>query len=280
MRPLTKRDTKEVEGVTLRRDPAREACFDVVHTHAGLMDFVGMGDESKRQRLHRHMHNEMQNLEIAAQTLADFPDADWDLRLQLARQCWDESRHTKLVRRRLQAHGGAKGDFPVMNYEWGVVCLMDSLAARLTMQNRTFEAGEMDLFRRLIDEWTEAGDLETAAMLDGILADEIQHVRFANRWLRRLKRDNPRALLEVARAVTYLKKITKALQPEPGAKNAAGVDMTNWTHVEVMTNVEDRQLAGFAENEISELLSREKQELDRPAAGASVAAASDGAGNG
>jgi uncharacterized ferritin-like protein (DUF455 family) len=257
MRPLREHETKTTRGVKLRLDPARESCFEVVHLHSGLKDFVGMGVESMQQRLHRHMHNEMQNCEITAQTLVDFPDVDWETRLQLARQCWDEARHTKLVRRRLEAHGGHKGQFPVMNYEWGVVCLMDSLEGRLTLQNRTFEAGEMDLFRQLMGTWAEVGDSETVEMLDGILADEVQHVRFGNRWLKRAARSNPRVLLTVARALQHLKRITAALAPNPGDKNAAGVDLTNWQHLQTMPNVEDRELAEFDRAEIAELLRRE-----------------------
>ena len=43
--------------------------------------------------LHRQMNEEVNSLEIAARNLADFPDADWELRLAIARQCWDEARH-------------------------------------------------------------------------------------------------------------------------------------------------------------------------------------------
>ena len=119
---------KTVRGVTLHRDPAREACFTVVQLHKDLHDYDDMSDVSRRQRLHRHMHNEMQTLEIVAQGLADFPDAPWELRMQLARQCWDESRHSAILYRRLRAMGGRKGEFPVMNYEWGVTQLLDSHA--------------------------------------------------------------------------------------------------------------------------------------------------------
>src|SRR6185436_9651814 len=147
MRALAADDLKLVRGVSLRRDPARETCFTVVQLQTDLHDYEGMSAVSRRQRLHRHMHNEMQTLEIAAQGLADFPDAPWDLRMQLARQCWDETRHTNLLYKRLRELGGRKGEFPVMNYEWGVTQLLKSLAARLAVQNRTFEAGEMDLLR-------------------------------------------------------------------------------------------------------------------------------------
>ena len=72
----------------------REICFTVVELHKDLHDYDDMSEMSRRQRLHRHMHNEMQTLEIVAQGLVDFPDVAWEIRMQLARQCWDEARHS------------------------------------------------------------------------------------------------------------------------------------------------------------------------------------------
>lgn len=249
--------TKVTRGVTLRRDPAREECFTVVHLHKDMHDYSDMSPISRRQRLHRHMHNEMQNIEIAAQSLADFPDAPWELRMEIARQCWDEVRHTQMLYRRLLEMDGRKGEFPVMNYEWSVTCMLDTLAARLALQNRTFEGGEMDLLRQLVDRWKEEGDEATSAIMDAILADEIQHVRYGNRWLKRLAADNPRILLKVAMAIRFLEHVTEAFAPEKGEVNAAGVDLTGYTHLDVFANIEDRQLAEFTEEEIAELLRQE-----------------------
>jgi uncharacterized ferritin-like protein (DUF455 family) len=248
---------KVVRGATLRRDPAREACFTVVHLHKDLHDYDDMSPASRRQRLHRHMHNEMQTMEIVAQSLVDFPDAPWELRLQIARQCWDEARHTAILYRRLREVGGRKGEFPVMNYEWGVTQMLDSLPARLAVQNRTFEGGEMDLLRQQEVMWREAGEPQTAALMDTLLADEVQHVRFANRWLKQMARENPRTVLQVATGIQLLRQVTKALAPESGEVNAVGVDLTAFTHVEVMANVDDRRLAEFTEAEIAELLRQE-----------------------
>jgi uncharacterized ferritin-like protein (DUF455 family) len=250
-------DTKTVCGVKLRRDPARESCFTVVHLHKDMHDYADMSLTSMRQRLHRHMHNEMQNTEIVAQSLVDFPDVPWELRMEMARQCWDEVRHTRLCYRRLQELGGHKGEFPVMNYEWGVGCMMDSLPARLAIQNRTFEAGEMDLFRELIGKWREVGDETTAQMLDGMLADEIQHVRFGNQWIKRLAKEDPKTLMKVAMALMYLQRVNQALAPAPDEINAVGVNLTAFTHLEVFANVEDRRMAEFTEEEIAEILRQE-----------------------
>lgn len=253
----TSGQTKTVRGVTLHRDPAREACFRVVDLHKDLYDYDDMSDASRRQRLHRHMHNEMQTLEIVAQGLADFPDAPWELRMQLARQCWDESRHSAILYRRLRELGGRKGEFPVMNYEWGVTQLLNSLPARLAVQNRTFEGGEMDLLRQQHSMWIQAGDSPTASLMDALLADEVHHVRYANRWLKQMAQANPRILLQVVAGVQLLQKITAALAPEPGEVNAVGVNLTEFTHVEVMTNVDDRRLAEFTDGEIADLLRKE-----------------------
>ncbi|MCI0413445.1 ferritin-like domain-containing protein [bacterium] len=257
MRPLASEDLKTVRGAILRKDPAREPCFPVVELHTQLHDYAGMSEVSRRQRLHRHMHNEMQNLEIVSQTLIDFPDTPWELRMELARQCWDETRHCSLLYRRLQEIGGYKGEFPVMNYEWGVVCMTDSLAGRLAIQQRTFEGGEMDILRHLVQMWKDSGDEETSQIMDGILADEVQHVRFANRWLKKLAEENPAILLKVVSAVHLLKKVTEALAPDPGEKNAVGVDLTSFTRVGIFASMEDRRLAEFTEEELKEIVRQE-----------------------
>jgi uncharacterized ferritin-like protein (DUF455 family) len=213
-----------------------------------------MSDISRRERLHRHMNNEIGSLEIAAQMLVDFPDAPWDLRMQLARQCWDESRHVNLLYARLVELGGYKGEFPVSNFEWCLTNTFDTLAARLAVQNRTFEAGQMDILGKITDSWREVGDHTTADMLDGILADEIQHVRFANQWIRKLVADDRRLLMRIATAMMYLTRANEALAPEAGERNAVGTPVVNPNHKTFDVNVPDRMAAEFSEEEVHEVL--------------------------
>jgi hypothetical protein len=144
-----------------------------------------------------------------------------------------------------------------MNYEWGVTQLLDSLPARLAVQNRTFEAGEMDLLRQQERMWNQAGDSETAALMDGLLADEVQHVRTANRWLKQMARENPRTLFQVAAGIQLLRQVTMGLAPQPGEVNAVGVNLSAFTHPDVFANIDDRRLAEFTEQEIAELLRQE-----------------------
>jgi uncharacterized ferritin-like protein (DUF455 family) len=241
---------KTIRGITLREDPSREPCFRVVKTADEMFDMVGMSPESRRERLHRHMNNEVVAIEIAAQCLVEFPDAAWDLQLHLARQCWDESRHATALKRRLLELGGFKGEFPVSNFEWNVTSILDSLPARLAVQNRTFEAGLMDLLGGLRKLWRSVGDETTADLLENILADEVGHVRFANQWIRRMATADRKVLLQVAQGIGFLKKAV-VTQVREGIEVESGVH----DHYQLgEVNVEDRKLAGFTDDEVNGFL--------------------------
>ena len=233
-----------VRGVTLRRDPAREACFTIVHLHSDVPSSEGLGEEARRKRVHREINQEIQTLEIAALCLADYPDAPWNLRMELARQCWDEARHAALYYRRLREMGGQKGDYAIANLDWSVVTMLDSLAARLAVQHRTFEAGSLDLESAGIPMYRAVGDDATADIMEAVVADEIQHVRFANVWLKKLTDEDPKATLEVAAAITWLRGVVVATGGDPLKP--------------VTTSIESRQLAGFSTADIAAVARMER----------------------
>ncbi|MEA2569317.1 MAG: hypothetical protein QOI24_1318 [Acidobacteriota bacterium] len=244
----------EEAGLRLRAEPARDACFKVVRRDREMVEYDDSGPQAQRESLHRHMTNEITSLDIAAQCLLEFPDAPWALRMELARQCWDEARHTAALHRRLEELGGHKGEFPISAFEWQVTCALDDLAGRLASQNRTFEAGAMDVVGGNIREWRAIGDDDTAYVLDAILADEIQHVRFANRWIKQLAAENPRVLMKVAMAVRFVSHANQTLQTEIGGTNANGKVFVD-PHARIpLVNIEDRKLAEFNDEEINEIL--------------------------
>lgn len=241
-------------SLQLRDDPARDAAFKVVQTDAELHEYEGTSEIARRELVHRHMSNEITSLDIAADCLAAFPDAPWPLRLELARQSWDESRHVHVLHRRLVEMGGYKGEFPIACFEWNVTCAIDNLIGRLASQNRTFEGGAMDVVGNLVTTLHEAGDHQTADLLEGILADEIQHVRFANRWIREWTLQDRRTLLKLAMAVRFVDAVNRSLQPEAGMTNDVGKVFTAAEERVPIVNIEDRRLAEFSDEEINEIL--------------------------
>ncbi|MHB8653637.1 MAG: DUF455 family protein [Terriglobia bacterium] len=246
---------KVVLGFTLCADPARESCFKVAQTDEEMTQWEGTNSEVvRREKLHRHMNNETGAMEIAAQCLVDFPEAPWELRMQLARQTSDESRHVSSLYRRLKELGGYKGEFPVGNFEWCVTNLCDTLAARLAIQNRTFEAGQMDLLGTLRNTWRAVGDETTAEVLEHILADEINHVRFANQWIKRMIHEDRRLLFKVAMAMRLLAEAQIAMSAPSSQGNTQDEEAKEQKHLGLTVNIEDRRHADFSDAEIDEIL--------------------------
>ena len=65
----TTKEYLDFNGVRLCADPAREPVFKVVWKHTEMAVFEDeMSPEARREKLHRHMNNEIGSMEIASQT--------------------------------------------------------------------------------------------------------------------------------------------------------------------------------------------------------------------
>jgi uncharacterized ferritin-like protein (DUF455 family) len=245
----------KVDELVLREPPARDACFKVVTRDVDMHEVGDMSQTARREILHRHMTNEMTSVDMAAICVAEFPDAPWELRMELARQAWDEARHVRVLYRRLKELGGHKGEFPITTLEWDITCACDNLVGRITIQNRTLEAGAMDVIGLITQTMRTAGDTTTADILDGINTDEIQHVRFANRWIKKLSQKNPRVLMQMAAAIRFVADANAKFQIRDGGEvNAVGTQLASPENRIPAINVGFRQLAEFSEDEIHEIL--------------------------
>src|SRR5215831_1359478 len=105
----------ELVGPKLRErvaGTALEAVFDdlgpgflFLTTAAGTAQSTDRTPLQLRAQLHGIFVGELQALEAASRTLWDFPDAPWDFKMNMARQCWDEARHVQIYEK-LIAHVG------------------------------------------------------------------------------------------------------------------------------------------------------------------------------
>ena len=185
---------------------ARDRRFVVRDRWRDLVNHAATSAAARREFLHRQMNEEANVMEQAAQSLVDFPDADWEIRMWLARQCADEARHVQLYLRVMQARGIAIGEYPVINFQYRVLRRIDSLVGRLAVENRTFEADGLDAATFGVAEAQARGEDDMARLLDTQQADEIVHVGFANAWIRRQIEQDPRTLLRMAAALTQAAK--------------------------------------------------------------------------
>lgn len=219
--------------------PKRDARFDVREQWDELVNLPLEHKDAAREFLHRQMNEEVNGMEMAARGVADFPEAPWELRMEMARQAWDEARHVVAFRRSLEARGGFVGEFPVMNFQYRIITKIPSLLGRLAVQNRSFEAAGMDAIQQEIEGHGFArNDPEMQELFDAQLADELQHVRFANVWIEKLRAaTGPSALMELARATSAA---GRALEQIAGGGLLA-----------YPVNAPLRREAGFGEEEIS-----------------------------
>jgi uncharacterized ferritin-like protein (DUF455 family) len=220
--------------------PARDARYTVMDRWRDCQNFPPDHPLHNVEFTHRQMNEEVNGLECSAACLADFPDTDWELRMWFARQCSDEARHARMFRRRLEGLGGHVGQFPVMNFQYRIICKAASLLGRMTIQNRTFEAGGLDAVAWVARQVREEGDPVLADFFDSQLADEILHVRFANEWLRRMIRDQPRQLLDMGQTMA---RAAQAFKLVMGSEGTDGVYYP--------TDRRARLEAGFTEDEIA-----------------------------
>src|SRR5258708_13150083 len=72
---------------------------------------VTLDEEALRARLHTIYTGELQAMEAAGRTLFDFPHPPWEFQLEMARQAWDESRHTEIFCRLVEYIGPMPLDY-------------------------------------------------------------------------------------------------------------------------------------------------------------------------
>lgn len=153
----------------------------------------GAGERSPlqmRMQLHGIFVGELQALEAAGRTVWDFPEAPWEFKMNMARQCWDEGRHVQIFEKLMDHVGGEVGAFPESTFLFEASC-HDDPVLRVTGVNRCLEGLACDVFRSLIDHGKEVDDDLMTQAVDFVLADELTHVRFGSEWVREFTKDDP-----------------------------------------------------------------------------------------
>lgn len=146
--------------------------------------------------LHAIAHIELNAVDLALDIVARFstekvPNSFFDGWMQVA---FEEAKHFRLVRQRMQQLGADYGDLPAHDGLWQAAhATRGDLTARLAVVPLILEARGLDVTPALQAKMRETGDLESAAVLDIIYNDEKGHVAVGAKWFRflcaREKRD-------------------------------------------------------------------------------------------
>ena len=242
---MSKASLETISSELFGEAPARDERFCEKRRWVDCQNFPVGHPLKTLEFFHRQMNEELNGVENAAQSLADFPDAEWNVRMCIARQCSDEARHVEMFRRIFENRGGKVGEYPVLNFQYRIIANLPELVSRLTVQNRSFEASGIDAVAFAIEEARANGDDELVALFAMQQADEITHVRFANEYIRDCIRKDSRVALQVARALT---RAAAAFLQVMGAEGTQ--------HVEYLVDERGRLEAGFEPEEVKVALTQ------------------------
>jgi uncharacterized ferritin-like protein (DUF455 family) len=204
--------------------------------------------ENARSLMHAIFVGEIQALEGAGRTCWDFETGDgreeapFALKLDMARQCWDEARHVEISCKLSDHMGSTIGEFAEQTLLYEAACNPDPVL-RLTGVNRALEGLAIDVFKTMRDFGQTLTDPILAFAEDWMLADEVTHVKMGSDWLRRLTADDAdrqKQALEFQRAVDKVFSFG----------GFRGEQDENPVHL--ARNF--RRLAGFSEEEIADLV--------------------------
>jgi uncharacterized ferritin-like protein (DUF455 family) len=220
---------------------------------------AGASDQA-RSLMHGIFVGEIQALEGAGRTCFDFevgPSSDqvpFELKLDMARQCWDESRHCEISIKLSEWMGTELGEFSESTFLFEAACNPDPVL-RLTGVNRALEGLAIDVFNTMRDFGKIAGDPVLEFCEDWMLADEVTHVKMGSDWLRKLTVDDPERR---ERALEFQRVVDKlfSLGGARGENEDSPIKLAR----------RFRELAGFTDAEVDEIAGLAKEAADELAA--------------
>lgn len=153
--------------------------------------------EAARSLMHGIMVGEIQALEGAGRTAHDFEAGDgsgdtipFELKLDMARQAWDEARHVEISAKLSDWMGTEIGQYQENTVLFEAACSNDPVL-RLAGVNRALEGLAIDVFTQMKEFGQLAGDPFLEFCEDWMLADEVTHVKMGSDWLRKVTEKDP-----------------------------------------------------------------------------------------
>jgi uncharacterized ferritin-like protein (DUF455 family) len=203
--------------------------------------------DAARSLMHGIFMGEIQALEGAGRTCWDFEvgtasdQAPFELKLNMARQCWDETRHCEISVKLAEWMGTEVGEFSEATFLYEAACNPDPVM-RLTGVNRALEGLAIDVFNTMKEFGNTVGDPILEFCEDWMLADEVTHVKMGSDWLRRLTENDPERR---ERALEFQRIVDKifSLGGARGEEDDSPIKLAR----------RFRELAGFDTEEIDEI---------------------------
>lgn len=234
-----------------------------------LTPAVPEASERARALMHGIFVGEIQALEGAGRTCHDFEtgtEAPFALKLDMARQAWDEARHVEISVKLSDWMGSEIGEFAENTVLFEAACSNDPVL-RLAGVNRALEGLAIDVFTTMRDFGTVASDPFLEFCEDWMLADEVTHVKMGSDWLRRITENDPERR---ARALEFQQIVDKIF--------SYGGFRSDSDESAIGLARRFRELAGFSDDEVADIAAVSLQALEERKAFAAAALGASSAG--
>ena len=209
--------------------------------------------DAARGMMHAIFTGEVQALEGAGRTCWDFDtgagtdDVPFAMKLDMARQCWDEARHCEISLKLGDWMGTEPGEYAENTVLFEAACNRDPVL-RLTGVNRALEGLAIDVFNTMRTFGEATGDPVLEFAEDWMLADEVTHVKMGSDWLRRLTEKDPERR---ARALEFQRVVDKLF--------SAGGFRGDEEDSPIRLARRFREMAGFTTDEVDEISELSRQ---------------------
>jgi uncharacterized ferritin-like protein (DUF455 family) len=209
--------------------------------------------DAARALMHGIFVGEIQALEGAGRTCHDFdtstaggdeahPDTvPFALKMDMARQAWDEARHVEISVRLSDWMGTEIGQFAENTVLFEAACSTDPVL-RLAGVNRALEGLAIDVFTTMKEFGDLAGDPFLEFCEDWMLADEVTHVKMGSDWLRKVTATDP----ERRKKALEFQSVVDKLFSYGGTRSDSEESPIGLAR-------RFRELAGFTETEVEEI---------------------------
>ena len=165
--------------------PARPESPELLPPNRVKKRKIGPGTAGRFALLHALAHIELNAIDLAWDIIARFTHEELprDFYDDWVRVADEEAKHFSLLSDRLAALGGRYGDLPAHDGLWQAAeATADDLLARLAVVPMVLEARGLDVTPAMIKKLQDAGDEESASVLQVIYDEEIGHVAIGRRW--------------------------------------------------------------------------------------------------
>lgn len=230
---------------------------------------IDPASEDVADRARRQMHGifvgEIQALEGAGRTAYDYTTAEtpFALKLDMARQAWDEARHVEISVKLSDWMGTEIGQFAENTVLFEAACSNDPVL-RLAGVNRALEGLAIDVFTTMKEFGDLAGDPFLEFCEDWMLADEVTHVKMGSDWLRRITENDA----ERRKKALEFQQVVDKLFSFGGTRSDSKESPIGLAR-------RFRELAGFTDTEVEDIAEMSLKALEERKAFAAAALAGD-----